>query len=226
MRVLIVEDDAVLADALTSTLRREGYIADSVASAEHADAALATTEIDLVVLDVGLPGMDGFTWLKRLRSRGGHQGVLVLTAREAVTDRVQGLTLGADDYLAKPFATEELLARVAALARRGRVQRSRVIEHGSLAVDLDRKRATLHGVPLDLSPREFSILAYLFGNMGAIVGKDRIAGAVSSWDEHLSPNAVEVHVSRLRAKLQPAGIDIRTVRGLGYLVEPPLHEKP
>ena len=226
MRVLIVEDDPVLADALTSTLRREGYIADSVASAEHADAALATTEIDLVVLDVGLPGMDGFTWLKRLRSRGGQQGVLVLTARDAVTDRVQGLTLGADDYLAKPFATEELLARVSALARRGRVQRSRVIEHGSLAVDLDRKRATLHGVPLDLSPREFSILAYLFGNMGAIVGKDRIAGAVSSWDEHLSPNAVEVHVSRLRAKLQPAGIDIRTVRGLGYLVEPPLHEKP
>jgi two-component system OmpR family response regulator len=226
MRVLIVEDDAVLADALTATLRREGYVADSVASAEQADAALATNEIDLVVLDVGLPGMDGFAWLKRLRSRGGQHGVLVLTARDAVTDRVQGLTLGADDYLAKPFATEELLARVAALARRGRVQRSRVIEHGSLAVDLDRKRATLHGTPLELSPREFTILAYLFSNMGAIVGKDRIAGAVSSWDEHLSPNAVEVHVSRLRAKLQPAGIDIRTVRGLGYLVEPPLHEKP
>jgi DNA-binding response OmpR family regulator len=139
---------------------------------------------------------------------------------------VHGLTVGADDYLAKPFATEEQLARVSALARRGRVLRSRVIEHGALAVDLDRKRATLSGTPLDLSPREFSILAYLFGNMGAIVGKDRIAGAVSSWDEHLSPNAVEVHVSRLRAKLQPAGIDIRTVRGLGYLVEPPLHEKP
>jgi two-component system OmpR family response regulator len=226
MRVLIVEDDAVLADALTETLRREGYIVDSVATAERADAALTTTEVDIVVLDVGLPGTDGFTWLKRLRSRGGQQGVLVLTARDAVADRVHGLTVGADDYLAKPFATEELLARMSALARRGRVLRSRVIEHGSLAVDLDRKRATVDSVPLELSPREFSILAYLFGNMGAIVGKDRIAGAVSSWDEHLSPNAVEVHVSRLRAKLQPAGIDIRTVRGLGYLVEPPPHEKP
>ena len=226
MRVLIVEDDAVLADALTETLRREGYIVDSVATAEQAEAATATSDFDLFVLDIGLPGMDGFTWLRRLRARGGHQGVLVLTAREAVADRVHGLTLGADDYLAKPFANEELLARMAALARRGRVQRSRVIEHGSLAVDLDRKRATVNGASLDLSPREFAILSYLFSNMGAIVAKDRIAGAVSSWDEHLSPNAVEVHVSRLRAKLQPAGIDIRTVRGLGYLVEAPRHEKP
>jgi two-component system OmpR family response regulator len=226
MRVLIVEDDAVLADALTATLRREGYIADTVPTAEMADAALATTEVDLVVLDIGLPGADGLSWLRRLRARGGQQGVLVLTARDAVADRVQGLTVGADDYLSKPFASEELLARMAALARRGRVLRSRVIEHGTLSLDLHRKRAVVQGAPLDLSPREFSILAYLFSNMGAIIGKDRISGAVSSWDEQLSPNAVEVHVSRLRAKLEPAGIDIRTIRGLGYLVEPPRNEKP
>jgi two-component system OmpR family response regulator len=226
MRVLIVEDDAVLADALTEALRREGYIADTVPTAEMADAALATTEVDAVVLDVGLPGEDGFTWLRRLRARGGQQGVLVLTARDAVADRVQGLKLGADDYLSKPFATEELLARMAALARRGREQRAHVIEHGRLVVDLDRKRALFDGLPLDLSPREFAILSYLFSNMGAIVGKDRIAGAISAWDEHLSPNAVEVHLSRLRAKLEPAGIDIRTIRGLGYLVEPPRHAKP
>jgi len=226
MRVLIVEDDAVLADALTEALRREGYIADTVPTAEMADAALATTEVDAIVLDVGLPGEDGFTWLRRLRARGGQQGVLVLTARDAVADRVQGLKLGADDYLSKPFATEELLARMAALARRGREQRAHVIEHGRLVVDLDRKRALFDGLPLDLSPREFAILSYLFSNMGAIVGKDRIAGAISAWDEHLSPNAVEVHLSRLRAKLEPAGIDIRTIRGLGYLVEPPRHAKP
>jgi two-component system, OmpR family, response regulator len=226
MRVLIVEDDAVLADALAKTLSRAGYIADSVPTAAMADAALATTEVELVVLDIGLPGLDGFGWLKRLRARGGQQGVLVLTARDAVADRVQGLTLGADDYLSKPFASEELLARMAALARRGRVIRSRVIEHGAVTVDLDRNRALLDGAPLELSAREFSILAYLFSNMGAIVGKERIAGAVSAWDEHLSPNAVEVHVSRLRAKLQPAGVDIRTIRGLGYLIEPPGHAKP
>lgn len=226
MRVLIVEDDAVLSDGLAETLRREGYIADAVASAEAADAALATTDVDLLVLDVGLPGMDGFTWLRRLRGRGAQLGVLVLTARDAVTDRVHGLELGADDYLAKPFATEELLARMAALARRGRLLRSRVIEHGELSVDLDRKRAVLRDMPLDLSSREFALLEFLLSNVGAILSKDRISGAISHWDEQLSANAVETHISRLRAKLEPAGVSIRTVRGLGYLVEAPRRAQP
>ena len=221
MRVLIVEDDATLADGLTATLRREGYVVDAVRSAEAADAALATTEVDLVVLDIGLPGKDGFTWLGKLRAHGGQQAVLVLTARDAVADRVHGLQVGADDYLAKPFATEELLARVAALARRGRAMRSRVIEHGRLTVDLDRKRASVDGEPLDLSQREYTLLEYLLANAGAIVSKDRIAGAISSWDEQLSSNAIEVYVSRVRSKLEPAGVEIRTIRGLGYLVEPP-----
>jgi two-component system, OmpR family, response regulator len=226
MRVLIVEDDRLLANGLTETLRRSGYVVDAVSSAEAADAALKVTEVDLLVLDIGLPGMDGFTWLRRLRARGGEQAVLVLTARDAVTDRVLGLTVGADDYLAKPFATEEFVARVSALARRGRALRSRVVEHGALVVDLERKRALVDGKPLDLSQREYAILEYLFSNVGAIVGKDKIAGAVASWDEHISPNAIEVHISRLRAKLEPAGVVIRTIRGLGYLVEPPVHAKP
>jgi len=152
--------------------------------------------------------------------------VLVLTAREAVADRVHGLTVGADDYLAKPFAPEELMARVSALARRGRAQRSRVIEHGPLTVDLSKKRAFISGRPLDLPQREFTILQYLFSNIDAVVGKDKIAGAVASWDEHISANAIEVHISRLRAKLEPAGIRIRTIRGLGYLVEPWRDEEP
>ena len=226
MRVLIVEDDRLLANGLTETLRRVGYVVDAVPSAEAADAALRVTEVDLIVLDIGLPGMDGFTWLRRLRSRGGQQAVLVLTARDAVSDRVHGLTVGADDYLAKPFATEELVARVSALARRGRAIKSRVIEHGALVVDLERKRAMADGKPLDLSQREYTILEYLFSNIGAIVGKDKIAGAVASWDEHISPNAIEVHISRLRAKLEPAGVVIRTVRGLGYLIEAPENAKP
>jgi len=226
MRVLIVEDDRLLANGLTETLRRSGYVVDAVSSAEAADAALKVTDVDLLVLDIGLPGMDGFTWLRRLRARGGEQAVLVLTARDAVTDRVLGLTVGADDYLAKPFATEEFVARVSALARRGRALRSRVVEHGALVVDLERKRALVDGKPLDLSQREYAILEYLFSNVGAIVGKDKIAGAVASWDEHISPNAIEVHISRLRAKLEPAGVVIRTIRGLGYLVEPPVHAKP
>ncbi len=220
MRVLIVEDDPLLADGLTQMLRREGYVADAVGSAERADAALRLSEVDLVILDIGLPGSDGFTWLKRLRSRGGEQAVLVLTARDALADRVHGLKVGADDYLAKPFAPEELVARVSALARRGRVLRSRLIEHGPLTIDLAKKRALIDGKPLDLPQREHAILEYLFSNVDAIVGKDKIASAVASWDEHISPNAIEVHISRLRAKLEPAGIRIRTVRGLGYLVEP------
>ena len=226
MRVLIVEDEPLLADGLTETLRREGYVADAVGSAEEAEAALKLTDVDLVVLDIGLPGQDGFAWLRKLRARGGQQAVLVLTARDALGDRVHGLKLGADDYLVKPFATEELVARVSALARRGRAIRSRLIEHGPLTIDLQRKRAMIDGTPLELSQREYSILEYLFSNIGAIVAKDRIAGAVASWDEQISPNAIEVQMSRLRTKLEPSGIAIRTIRGLGYLVEAPRHEKP
>jgi two-component system, OmpR family, response regulator len=226
MRVLIVEDDPTLANGLTETLRREGFVADAVGSGAAADAALRVAEIELVILDIGLPRMDGFTWLKRLRARGGEQAVLILTARDEVTDRVHGLTLGADDYLAKPFATEELVARVQALARRGRAVRSRLIEHGPLTIDLARKRALVNGTPLDLSQREHAILEYLFSNIEAIVPKDKIAGAVASWDEHMSANAIEVHISRLRAKLEPTGIRIRTIRGLGYLVEAWSDAKP
>ena len=220
MRVLIVEDDPILSSGLTERLRREGYVADAVPSADAADAAMRTTDVDLVILDIGLPGIDGLTWLRRLRARGGDNTVLVLTARDAVADRVQGLTVGADDYLAKPFAVEELLARVNALARRGRAQRSRVIEHGPLTIDLAKKRTMVTGKPLDVSQREQAIIEYLFSNAGAIVAKDKIGGAIASWDEHMSANAIEVHMSRIRAKLEPAGIRIKTIRGLGYLVEP------
>ena len=226
MRVLVVEDDPLLADGLTATLRREGYVADYVSTAEEAESALKVSDVDLIILDIGLPGMDGFSWLRRLRSRGGEQAVLVLTARDALADRVHGLKLGADDYLSKPFAPEELSARVSALARRGRAIRARIIEHGPLTIDLARKRAMISGKPIDLPQREHAILEYLFSNIDAIVGKDKIAGAVASWDEHISSNAIEVHMSRLRAKLEPAGIRIRTVRGLGYIVEPWSDGKP
>src|ERR1700757_4560272 len=165
MRVLIVEDDSILASGLTETLRRQGHVADAVNSAEGADAALKVTDVDLVILDIGLPRVDGFTWLKRYRAHGGGTSVLVLPARDAVADRVHGLTVGADDYLAKPFATEELIARVAALDRRGRATKARVIEHGPLTIDLARKRAMVNGTPLDLSQRELAILTHLFSNV-------------------------------------------------------------
>jgi DNA-binding response OmpR family regulator len=207
-------------------LRRDGFTVDWVRDGRAAELALANAVYDLMLLDLGLPRKEGLDVLKSLRQRGRKIPVMIVTARDAVADRVHGLTVGADDYLAKPFAPEELMARVSALARRGRAQRSRVIEHGPLTIDLAKKRATINGRPLELPQREHAILQYLFSNVDAVVGKDKIAGAVASWDEHISANAIEVHISRLRAKLEPSGIRIRTIRGLGYLVEAWRDEKP
>ena len=219
MRILIVEDDPLLADGLTQTLRRQGYLADCVSSAEKADAAVAQEEFGLVILDVGLPGMDGFELLRRWRNAGQSVPVLVLTARDALSDRVFGLNLGADDYLTKPYATEELLARVAAIVRRSRSMTAMRRTHGPLVLDLDARRALLQDQPLDLPLREWAILEVLLDNVGRVVSKDQIVGGVCTWEDELSPNAVEVYMSRLRAKLESAGIVIRTVRGFGYMLE-------
>lgn len=219
MRVLIVEDDPLLADGLTQTLRRHGHLADCVGSAEKADAAVGQEEFGLVILDVGLPGMDGFELLRRWRAAGQTVPVLVLTARDALGDRVFGLNLGADDYLTKPFATEELLARIAALARRARSQATMRRVHGPLVLDMNARRASLDGKPLELPMREWTVLEVLLDNVARVVSKDQIVTAVCTWEDDMSPNAVEVYVSRLRAKLESAGIVIRTVRGFGYMLE-------
>lgn len=219
MRILVVEDDPLLADGLIHTLRRQGYKADGVGSAEQALQVLAQDAFGLVILDVGLPGMDGFELLRRWRDAGVEVPVLILTARDALGDRVFGLNLGADDYLTKPFATEELLARVAAIARRVRNVATVRREHGPLVLDQSARRAWLYGDPLDLPLREWAVLEFLLDKAERVVSKDQIVSAVCSWDEELSPNAVEVYVSRLRNKLEPSGIVIRTVRGFGYMLE-------
>lgn len=219
MRILVVEDDPLLADGLVQTLRRQGYKSDGVASAEQALTTVDEDSFGLVILDVGLPGMDGFDLLKRWRESGVQVPVLILTARDALGDRVHGLNLGADDYLTKPFATEELLARVAAIVRRVRNVATMRREHGPLVLDQNARRAWLHGEPLDLPLREWAVLEFLLDKVERVVSKDQIVSAVCSWDEELSPNAVEVYVSRLRTKLEPAGIVIRTVRGFGYMLE-------
>lgn len=219
MRVLIVEDDALLADGVTQTLRRHGMRADCVGSAEQADLAVAQEKFSLVILDVGLPGMDGFELLRRWRAAGQTVPVLVLTARDALADRVFGLNLGADDYLTKPFASEELLARALAIGRRARSQASTRRVHGPLVLDMDARRATLNDQPVDLPMREWTILEVLMDHMNRVVSKDQIVTAVCTWEDDMSPNAVEVYVSRLRSKLEPGGIKIRTVRGFGYMLE-------
>jgi two-component system OmpR family response regulator len=223
MRLLIVEDDAPLASGLQRILEAEGHAVDVTARGEEAVSAASNEKFDLVILDIGLPQMDGFEVLRRLRSsvsdKSGPTPVLVLTARDAVEDRVRGLDLGADDYMVKPFAMPELTARVRALLRRSQAHGGPRIAHGPLTLDTVARRAFLRNEPLELAAREWAVLEVLLAKVEKIVSKEAIIQAVAGWGDDLSPNAIEVYVSRLRSKLEPAGIKIRTVRGFGYMLE-------
>jgi len=219
MRILIVEDDSTLGSGLVRILQAEGYAVDLMPRGEQAVLAAERERFDLVILDVGLPGIDGFEVLRRLREGAQRMPVLVLTARDTVDDRVHGLDLGADDYMAKPFAMPELAARVRALIRRSQAQTGPRVVHGPLMLDTVARRAFLRGAPLDLAAREWAVLEVLLARVERIVSKESIIQAVASWGDELSPNAIEVYVSRLRGKLEPAGIRIRTVRGFGYMLE-------
>lgn len=223
MRVLIAEDDPLLADGLTRSLRGADYAVDCVTDGGEADHVLTAQNYDLVILDLGLPRLDGYEVLRRLRRRGSRTPVLILTARDALDDRVKGLDLGGDDYITKPFDLPELEARVRALIRRGQSGGGSVLSHGSLTLDTVGRRATLAGESLDLSARELGVLEVLMLRSGRVVNKDQLAEQLYGWDEEVGPNAIEVYVHRLRRKLEPAGVTIRTIRGLGYLLEKPAH---
>ncbi|MGB9991828.1 response regulator transcription factor [Pseudoduganella rhizocola] len=219
MHVLLVEDDAVLADGLARVLAGHGMAVDTLRSGSEADLALQRGQpADVLVLDIGLPGMDGFEVVRRLRARGSTLPVLLLTARDAVEDRVRGLETGADDYLVKPFATPELVARVRALARRNAPQPT-VLTLGALTLDVGAKRARVGERALDLSVREWALLEYLLQHPGRVLSKQQIIDAILPWGEDVTQNAVEVYISRLRQKTADAGISIRTIRGFGYLLE-------
>jgi two-component system, OmpR family, response regulator len=219
MNVLLVEDDAVLSDGIARILLGAGHAVEARATGSDALEATRCGRFDLMLLDIGLPGIDGYEVLRRLRGAHDATPVLVLTARDHINERVYGLDLGADDYLAKPFAMAELGARVRALLRRAQMRSSPRITHGPLTIDKAARRAYLAGEELDLSAREWAVLEVLLQKVEKIVSKDSIIDWVAGWDGELSPNAVEVYVSRLRAKLEPAGIRIRTVRGFGYMLE-------
>jgi len=220
MRILIVEDDELVADALKRGLAGAGFAVDRVASAEQAEAALATEEFDLALVDIGLPKADGLALVRRMRRAGSDLPVLILTARDGLADRVDALDLGADDYLTKPFELPEVAARCRALIRRTRSATSAELHIGTLTLDLKSRTATLGGQPLDVTRREWSILECLALDAGRVVRKEKLLRAIAGWDEELTPNAVEVYVSRLRAKLGEAAA-IRTVRGLGYRLDEP-----
>jgi DNA-binding response OmpR family regulator len=218
MHVLLVEDDAVLADGLSRMLQAQGMLVDIAGDGLQADALLQRPAFAVAVLDIGLPGIDGFEVVRRLRARGNTTPVLLLTARDAVADRVRGLETGADDYLVKPFATAELVARIKALARRNAPPPA-LLALGRLVLDTSARRARFGERPLELSVREWAVLEYLIQHAARVVSKQQIIDAILPWGEDLTLNAVEVYVSRLRIKLADAGIAIRTIRGFGYMLE-------
>jgi two-component system, OmpR family, response regulator len=225
VRILLAEDDPVLVDGLCRSLRSAGYAVDAVASGAQADSALATQEFDLLILDLGLPGLSGLEVLMRLRSRKSSLPVLILTAADTVDARVKGLDLGADDYMAKPFALAELEARVRALTRRGAGGGATLLQHGPLSYDQVGRVAFLNERMLDLSARELGLLEVLIARSGRLVSKQQLVDHLCEWGEEVSNNAIEVYVHRLRKKIEgdPAagvqGVRIATVRGLGYCLE-------
>jgi DNA-binding response OmpR family regulator len=218
MRILVVEDDSLLAQGLTRVLARAGHAVDKAETGGQADRALRAASYDLVVLDIGLPDIDGFEVLRRLRLRHATANVLVLTARDAIEDRVHGLDLGADDYLTKPFSVTEFEARVRALLRRVSLPAS-AVSVGRLTVDVEAKRISVNGTLIELTVREWALLELFMARPGRVLSKEQIAQQLADCDSQLTTNAVEVYVSRLRAKIEMAGVRIRTVRGFGYLWE-------
>lgn len=219
MKILVAEDENTLAAQLAATLRRELYVVDVAADGEQADF-LATTEVyDAVVLDLGLPRIDGLTLLRRWREAGLALPILVLTARGSWHEKVQGIDSGADDYLAKPFRIEELLARLRALIRRASGQLVPELRCGPLVFDPRQGRATLDGVPVKLTAHELRVLSYLLHHRGRTVPQSELIEHIYAQDQDRDSNTVEVFIARLRRKLGPSLIE--TVRGLGYRITDP-----
>lgn len=216
MRVLLVEDDDLLADAVQKGLAQAGFVVDRVADGVAADLAMRDGGLDLVVLDLGLPRRDGLSVLRELRRRGSDLPVLILTARDAVTDRVAGLNAGADDYLIKPFELDELSARLRAIARRRTGRASPDLCYRDLVLDPVGRSVTLAGHAVMLGPREIAILEALLENLGRALSRERLEEVLYGWGEGVESNAVEVHIHHLRKKF---GRDlIHTLRGIGYMI--------
>jgi two-component system OmpR family response regulator len=221
VRILLVEDDVMLAETVARALTQSAHAVDCARSGDEADRALGSQQYDLVLLDVGLPTIDGFEVLRRLRARRSKVPVMMLTANDAPQDLVKGLDLGADDYLTKPFRLSELEARVRALIRRANAGVTAEIVHGRLRLDTAGRRLYLDGQPMELSQRELAVIELLLMREGKVVTKQQIVDHLYGWEDVSSSNAVEVFIHRLRKKLESSGVTITTVRGMGYLVEKP-----
>lgn len=226
MRLLLVEDDVMVASGIKLGLTDAGYAVDWVGSGERAEEVARTESFDCAIIDIGLPKMDGLELTRRLRRpdmASAGMPVLILTARDALHDRVQGLDLGADDYMVKPFELPELLARLRALLRRSQAATSSLLSFGPIELDTAIRRAGARKdesfTPIELGPREWKVMEYLLLNAPKPASKDKILQALTGWDKEITPNAVEVYISRLRTKLEPHGVALRAIRGFGYRLE-------
>lgn len=218
MRVLFVEDDELIGEGIASGLRSDGFAVDWFVVGRQADSAISTVEYDCVVLDVGLPGRDGISWLTQWRNEGYKVPVVVLTARDAVDSRVSGLDNGADDYLVKPISIRELSARIRAVTRRASGRATSVWRHGLLEYDAAAKVVRWGDTPVNLTSRELALLEVLMNNPSRVMSKTQICERMYDWGEHIESNSLEVFVHHLRRKLSPQLI--RTVRGIGYALGP------
>ncbi len=216
MQILLVEDDILLADGLRTALKREGFAVNHVATGKDALSTLATDKPEIVILDLGLPDMDGLAVLKRLRKGEHGSQVLILTARDAIEDKVAGLDLGADDYLVKPFEMPELLARLRALERRTGAVKTSSISNGEVVLDSVAHSVSVNGEELDLPRREYMLLKALMENPGRVLSRESLEEKLYGWGEELASNSIEVHIHHLRKKIRADFI--KTVRGVGYTV--------
>lgn len=219
MRILLAEDNRALAEGLAAILRGSGYAVDMVADGASAESAVAAETYDLVILDLNLPEMDGLDVLRAMRARSNRAAVMILTARGTPEERVKGLDLGADDYLIKPFDISEFEARIRVLLRRQSGLRSSIVNHGGVTFDLTSRSFSSQEGPLDIPARELALLELLFLRTGKVVSKDAIVGSLTSFGDDLSANAIEQYVSRLRRRLAPHGLTVKTARGIGYYLE-------
>ena len=232
MRLLLVEDDVMVASGIKLGLTQAGYAVDWVGSAERALEAVQLEAFDAAVVDIGLPNMNGLALTQALRASGRTMPVMILTARDALQDRVQGLDLGADDYMLKPFELPELLARLRALLRRSQAATSAVLSFGPVEMDTAHRRVCAGGQLMELGPREWTVLEYLLLQAPKPAAKEKLLAALTGWDKEITPNAIEVYISRLRGKLEPYGVALRAIRGFGYRLEmsapaePPVSDQP
>jgi len=221
MRILIVEDDRLVAQGLKDGLQQLGYTCDVAQSAEEAEVYVMDEVFDIALVDISLPKADGISFIRNLRKRGNPLPALILTASGSMDDTVRGLDSGADDYMIKPYRLPEVAARIRALIRRSNAIADACLHHDGLCLDTRSHTATLNGEKLELTKREWAILEMLLMASPAVVSKDKLVQSLAGWDKEITPNAIEVHLSRLRQKLLAGSIVIRTVRGIGYRVDAP-----